>query len=233
MFDITPGTKDEILRKIIREVKNGKVIITATPNLEMWALARKDKEFLRVLQKADIRICDGAGLKLIFNFFHQSNVSRYTGWELSMDLLDKAKEFDWKVLLIGGKQGIAKKVAKKLQISNRKLQIKGMLGYAKVISATKEDHQRVITEIKKFRPQVLLAAFGHGKQEKWMLRMKKEFDWGIAMVGVGGVLDQIVDSSLRPPKILEKIGFAWLYRLARQPWRVGRLTKIIFCVDRS
>jgi N-acetylglucosaminyldiphosphoundecaprenol N-acetyl-beta-D-mannosaminyltransferase len=97
------------------------------------------------------------------------------------------------------------------------------------IKATEEEHQEVIEKINRFKPQVLLVAFGHGKQERWMRMAKSRLKGrGLVIVGVGGVLDQIVDSRLRPPKMIEKIGLGWLYRVVRQPWRLKRLVRVVF-----
>jgi len=237
LFQITSGSKEEILEKIVSGVEKGKVMTVATPNLEMWALARKDEEFLQALREADIRVCDGRGLQLltqlniklfqiISNCFKYFEFECYTGWELSMDLIREAKSRDWRVMLLGGGFGVAKQAAGVITSGSW---IQGMRGYEDVVNVTEQEHQEVIEKIKRFKPQVLLVAFGHGKQEKWMRMAKGKLNGrGLVMVGVGGVLDQIVDSSLRPPKMIEKIGLGWLYRVVRQPWRLKRLVKVVF-----
>jgi len=223
-FQFTSGTKKEILDRIVTGVEKGRVMTVATPNLEMWALARKNQEFLQALQAADIKICDGVGLQILNPKF-----KRYTGWQLSMDLIREGKNRGWKVMLIGGKEKVAEKAAVVVSNNYELELIKGIGGYKDVAEATEQEHQKVIGEINKFRPEVLLVAFGHGKQEEWMRMMKSKLKGGgLVMVGIGGVLDQMIDSSLRPPTVIEKIGLGWLYRVVRQPWRLKRLIKVVF-----
>lgn len=132
-------------------------------------------------------------------------------------------------MLVGGKEGVAEKAAVVVSNNYELELIKGIRGYKDVAEATEQEHQKVIGEINKFRPEVLLVAFGHGKQEEWMRMMKSKLKGrGLVMVGIGGVLDQMIDSSLRPPTVIEKIGLGWLYRVVRQPWRLKRLIKVAF-----
>ena len=202
-FQFTLGTKEQVLERIVSGVEKGRVMTVATPNLEMWALARKDEEFLQALREADIRVCDGAGLWILL----RRGVTRYTGWELSMDLIREAKNRDWRVMLIGGKEGVAEKAAAVISDNYDLGLVRGIMGYKDVVGAIEEEHQKVVERINKFKPQVLLVAFGHGKQERWMRMAKSKLKGrGLVIVGVGGVLDQVVDSSLRSPRVIEKIG---------------------------
>lgn len=73
---------------------------------------------------------------------------------------------------------------------------------------------------------ILFVAYGAPKQELWMMENKDRLDIRV-MMGVGGAFDQIVDSSLRPPIVVHQLGFGWLYRLIRQPWRIKRQLVLI------
>jgi UDP-N-acetyl-D-mannosaminuronic acid transferase (WecB/TagA/CpsF family) len=121
-FQFTSGTKEEILEKIVNGVEKGRVMTVVTPNLEMWALAKKDEEFLQALREADIRVCDGMGLWLLSG----REGERYTGWELSMDLIREAKSKGWRVMLLGGGFGVARQAASVIASGSW---IKGVVGY--------------------------------------------------------------------------------------------------------
>ena len=52
-------------------------------------------------------------------------------------------------------------------------------------------------------------------------------------MGVGGTLDVISGKAKRAPDIFIKLGLEWLYRLLKQPARIGRmmaLPKFLFTV---
>jgi len=55
-------------------------------------------------------------------------------------------------------------------------------------------------------------------------------------IGVGGAFDYISGKVPRAPRLVQKLGFEWLFRLIRQPWRIKRqlaLLEFIFLVLRE
>ncbi|MBI4089219.1 MAG: WecB/TagA/CpsF family glycosyltransferase [Candidatus Levybacteria bacterium] len=79
---------------------------------------------------------------------------------------------------------------------------------------------------------ILFVAFGAPKQEIWISENLDKIPVKIA-VGVGGAFDYISGKMGRAPTWVQNIGFEWLYRLIRQPWRIKRqfsLLEFIFLV---
>ena len=46
------------------------------------------------------------------------------------------------------------------------------------------------------------------------------------MAGLGGSLDVFAGTVKRAPKIFQKLGLEWLYRLVKEPSRLGRMMKL-------
>ena len=46
------------------------------------------------------------------------------------------------------------------------------------------------------------------------------------MAGLGGSLDVFAGTAKRAPKIFIKLGLEWLYRLIKEPKRIGRMMKL-------
>jgi len=44
-------------------------------------------------------------------------------------------------------------------------------------------------------------------------------------MGVGGAFDYLSGASQKPPELIRSFGLEWLYRIVREPWRVGRQAK--------
>ena len=234
-----------------RSTRSRAKIIT-TPNPEMIVAAQKDPEFLEALQSADLAIADGWGvvaavrlLSKIPNteyripngkrngdssyseFSIQNSVfQRISGLSLMEDLIMLAAQEGWRVMLLGGKPGIAEKAAGILKATSEKLRIVGLAGPRDIQGTKKEDMNQLMISINKHKPDLLFVAFGHGKQEKWMAKYRERLDVGV-MMGVGGSLDQIVDPTLRPPGIIDSIGLGWLYRLVREPRRWRRQLALV------
>ena len=52
------------------------------------------------------------------------------------------------------------------------------------------------------------------------------------MVGLGGSLDVFAGTVQRAPETWQKLGLEWLYRLLREPQRIGRMARLpLFLVE--
>lgn len=178
-------------------LKQPKKRYIVTPNPEMVMLAQEDAQFKKILNQADLSICDGSGLRLA-----DRSLIRVSGRELMLALIRRGH----KTVLVGGKPGIAQKAAEKL----------GVVGIS----------EPDVAAINRFKPDLLFVALGHGRQEKWIAKNLPRLKVKVAM-GVGGALDQIVKPWLRAPACLQSLGLEWFYRLLVQPWRIKRQWQLL------
>ena len=89
--------------------KNCKKYIV-TPNPEFIMAAQKDEEFKKVLNKSDLAIPDGAGLKLASDI-----VCTIPGVDFLEELCKESSEKGFTVGFLGGQNGVAKEAAECLQ----------------------------------------------------------------------------------------------------------------------
>lgn len=85
----------------------------------------------------------------------------------------------------------------------------------------------LIKTIKKKKITVLFVALGHPKQEYFINSVKREalrvkISEPLVMMAVGGTFDYISGRMLRAPLFLRNMGLEWLFRLVREPQRLGR-----------
>ena len=194
-------TMDEALERI-----KGFVVL---PYSEFIVRAQKDEEFRNILNSADFCLCEGKGLWLMTRFLKKPIKEPISGVDLIHNLRGK-------IFLLGGKEGVAKKVKEKLD--------------AKVVG-TEHGHQdlkKVIKKINKAKPEILLVGLGSPKQEKWIYENLAKMPSLRLAIGVGGAFDFISGRVKRAPKFLQKIGLEWLWRLILQPWRIKRVFEGVF-----
>lgn len=217
---ISVTSKQGVLAEITRWVEKKSLIprVVVTPNPEIIVAAQKNPALLRALQQADASIADGWGVVAALRLLN-SKVQRIAGIELMESLVEKAVHEGWKVMLVGGKPGIAVAAAEKLRVF-------GLQGPEDIFCCSQEEMNKLIISINRFKPDLLFVAFGPGRQEVWMEKWRQRLSVGV-MMGVGGAFDQIVDPTLRPPDYIDSIGLGWLYRLVRQPGRWRRQLKLI------
>ena len=192
------------------------VIVTA--NAEMVMQATEDEELYNILAQADLVLADGIGV--VWAARHQGSClpERVAGADLVNRLLAMAAAQGYKVFFLGAAPGVAEQAAQKVRSQYKNIEICGTRdGYF-----TPETEPSVITAITEASPDILLAGLGVPRQEKWLWKHKDILRVPVC-IGVGGVLDVLAGVTRRAPIWMQKSGLEWLYRLVKQPWRIGRM----------
>lgn len=208
-------SKEQILEKIGHFLKSNKLHQIITVNPEFILATQKDEEFKKVLNDADLSVPDGVGLKFAAIIKGQKIGERITGVDLTWELAKIASDNDYSIFLLGAKEGVAQKAADKMKQKYPKLKIAGCYSGS-------PDEKGIIDKINDANADILLVAFGAPKQDKFIYNNKNNLNVKIAM-GVGGTFDYIAGIIPRAPKWMRSLGLEWLYRLIRQPSRIGRI----------
>lgn len=229
---ITITPKNELLNFISHKLKNTNIIIF-TPNPEFIVEANKDPKFNEILQKANILIPDGIGIRLAIKLLHNLNINRITGREFLLDLFSAANSQKLKIFIIGTNDQVISKTIKKMHTQYPQIKIladKGPIYTKQAIPKTQKDkiyHQRLLDQIKTFRPDYIFVALGAPKQEYWINTYLNNINFKLAM-GIGGSLDYFSGSKAVSPNFISTIGLEWLWRLAHEPKRFFRIINAVF-----
>jgi len=212
----------EVLDKI-REFlasKNQHYLVTVNPEFIM--AARHDDEFRNILNKADLSVADGMGIKFAAKRFGQKLEQRITGVDLMWEIIKIAEQENKSVFLLGAKKGVAERTAYRIIEKCPNIKIVGAESGYRSWHRKLKDH-KLVDIINYRQPDILLVAFGQVKQEKWVYYNLPKMPSVKLAMGVGGSFDYISGKVKRAPKWLRSLGLEWLYRLIRQPWRLPRI----------
>lgn len=197
-----------------------------TPNSEIVVKANENDELMDIIENADMVVPDGIGLVIASKIIKNPLKERVTGIDLMLNLISFASENNKTVYLLGGKPSVADKAKHKLLEKYPNLNIVGTHdGYFKGMhngNFNSEEEKEVVNEISDLRPDFLFVALGAPAQENFINKYKKNLNANILM-GVGGSFDVISGEVKRAPKIWQKLGLEWLYRVVKEPWRIKRL----------
>ena len=191
-------------------------IVTLNPEFIM--AAQKDRVFKKILNQVDLAIPDGFGLMLAASYLGKSLKERITGVDLTWAICKLAEDRGYSVFFLGGSKGVAKETARRIQKIHNRLKIAG-------VYSGKPDDTETVSKIEQAKPDILLVAFGAPKQDKFiydLIHSKDTFHPSFSM-GVGGTFDYIAGRVSRAPKWMRTFGLEWLYRLIKQPNRLGRI----------
>ena len=190
-----------------------------TPNAEIVYEAMHDEAFCALLNNAALVLPDGAGTVLGAKLLGTPLKEKVAGIDFAANLLGVLAASGKTLYLLGSKPGIGEKAAEKMLEMHPKLQICGVAdGYFK-------DEGPVVEKINAVRPDVLFVCLGAPKQEKFMHGHQAELDVRL-MIGLGGSLDGFAGTVRRAPKWMIRLQLEWLYRLIKEPRRIGRMMRL-------
>jgi len=206
------------LDRIDQMVQSGGQHLVATVNPEFIMRARRDSDFARVLESADLCLPDGTGVVWAARRQGCSMSGPVTGVDLIPPLAALCATRGYRLFLLGAGPGVAAELATRLRAGHQHLEVAAHPG-----SPDPSSDEETVNLIRAHRTQVLLVAFGAPKQELWIDRLKDRL--GVAVgIGVGGAYDYLTGRVPRAPIWMRRAGLEWLHRLIRQPWRVRRMT---------
>ena len=219
-------TLSQGLEKAESFLRDGKQHYIVTPNPEIVLQAKRDVSYRAILNKADLSIPDGVGLIWASKVLYGKRFlkGRIAGVDFMYEFLRyvggstpalPAGRPHIKVLLLGGRNGVAKKAA-----GNLKKNFQNVKFYAlEDIDNARKDF--LINEI--YKPDCVFVGLGAPRQEKWIYDNISKYPTVKIAMGVGGSFDFISGRVRRAPIIFRNIGIEWLWRLVMQPWRAGRI----------
>ena len=190
-----------------------------TPNAEMAYEALHDEAFRAVLNGAALVLPDGAGVVLGAKILKTPLKQKVAGIEFAQNLLPILEETGKRLFLLGSKPGVAELAAEKMLQKHPKLCVCGTMdGYFK-------DDGEAVARINEARADVVFVCLGAPKQEYFMQKHAPELNVHL-MIGLGGTLDGIAGTVKRAPRWMIRLQLEWLYRLIKQPSRLGRMMRM-------
>ena len=213
-------TMEEALEIGEQLLQNPSASVVVTPNAEIAYDAYKDSSFCSLLNQADLMLPDGAGVVLAAKLRKTPLKGKVAGIDFAAGMLRIFAKNGAPLFLLGSKPGVGEAAAEKMKQMAPGLQICGIAdGYFK-------DEDAVISMINASGAQALYVCLGAPKQEEFMFRHRLELSTVRLMAGLGGSLDSFAGNVKRAPKWMIKLQLEWLYRLIKQPKRIGRMMRL-------
>ena len=216
-FDnLTKGEFADRARLMLKNRQKGYVV---TPNAEIVYEAVQDESFRELLNGAALVLPDGAGVVLGAKILGTPIKEKVAGIEFGETVCSILAEHGGRLYLLGSKPGIAEQAGENLAKKYPGLVICGTAdGYFK-------DEAQVVEAINRAKPDVLFVCLGAPKQEKFI---RTHFDAleATLMLGLGGSLDGYAGVVQRAPKWMIDLSLEWLYRLIKEPKRLGRMMRL-------
>lgn len=190
-----------------------------TPNPEIVETCREDEALRAVVNAADLVLPDGIGVIYGARLLGTPLRGRVPGIEYAQALMERMGEEGRTLFLLGARPGYAEQAAEKLEAACPGLRVVGTNdGYF-------QEDAAVVEKIRRSGAEAVFVCLGSPKQEHWMARYGRDTGAKL-LVGLGGSLDVFSGNVRRAPPVFRRLGLEWLYRLIKEPRRIGRMMRL-------
>ena len=212
-------TMDEAVEIALGFMQERRACYACTPNPEIVMAAKGDAALRAALSGAELVLADGVGITKAAAMLGTPLKSRVPGIDFASNVISRLAELGGSVYLLGAKPLVAEAAAEKLTQTYAGIVIAGTNdGYF-------TDDAPVIEKINAASPDFLMVCLGSPKQELWMSANAGRLSCGL-MAGLGGSLDVLAGNVQRAPETWRRLGLEWLYRVIKEPKRLGRVMKL-------
>lgn len=211
-------TLDATEQRLLQSITSGRKLLLSTPNLNFVALSQRDEAFRQSVLVSDLSVVDGAGVMLLARLMGAGLPERVAGATLFERLLTTAPR-QLRVFLLGGTREAATAAAANIRKRTHDDAVVGHLspgfGDAEPVTSPAD-----LTDLRARHPNLVLVALGARKGQRWILD-----NWdalpSCVVSHLGATLNFVAGTLARAPRILQRAGLEWAWRIKEEPhlWR--------------
>ncbi len=215
-------TTEALYGIIMQAVEGGRREVIGNHNLHSIYLYHRDPRMRSFYAHAQYIFIDGMPLIWVGRLlgYPLRREHRMTSIDWLRPMLPRAVARGWRILLLGGRPGVADRAASILRSEFPGLQIAGIQGYFDARPGT-EGSEAVLTQVIDYRPDILCLGMGMPRQEHWIEDHLDRLPAKV-ILNLGGFMDLITGELPLPPRWLSRLGLEWLARLVSRPRQVWR-----------
>ncbi len=212
-------TMEEAVARAVELARSEGTHYVVTPNPEIVEVCRENPEANRAVNGAALVLPDGIGVIKGAAMLGTPLKERTPGVEFAAALLGRMAEEGLSLYLLGSKPGVPELAKEKLEERFPGLRVTGTHdGYFK-------EEGPVVEDIRRSGADVVFVCLGAPKQELWMAKNGAATGAHL-LCGLGGSINVFAGTAERAPKFWCDHNIEWLYRLLKEPRRIGRMMKL-------
>ena len=216
---LAPLTREQAVDRVEGLIGDRRPSYFITANVHYAMLTAEVPELAGINRDAAFILADGAPLVVASRRTANPVPERVAGSDLIYDLAERAAARGWGVYLLGGQPGIAEEAARRLIDRYPGLRIVGTACPDPAdLLAPRVD--ALIDRVRAAKPDLLFVALGQPKGEFWLSRHLEALGVPVA-AQVGATLDFVAGRVQRAPKLFQRTGMEWAFRIYTDPRRLG------------
>ena len=219
---------------ICKSLNEGRKVNHVAVNAASVELGKNNKDFIRMVNSADLVNADGISMLLASSFLGKPLKERVPATDLMSQVVAHCAKEGIGIYLFGAEEEVVTKVRDKFNgLSTNPIVLGYRNGYF-----SEDQIDEIVKDIGDSNAKLLLIGLPSPMKEEFAYHnFDKMGNLRVAM-GVGGAFDVIASKVNRAPKWVQNIGFEWFYRLMQEPKRLWKRylvgnTKFIFWMIRE
>lgn len=186
-------------------------VFVVFPNVFVLTECRRNAEYRKVINSADISFADGVPLVWASYLLGQYTGGRVSGADMFLLMNMVAEKEGYSCYYLGGGPGGSEKVVANFKRQYPRLKVAGNFSPPLGEISQRMTHE-IIAKINSVRPNILWVGLGSPRQERWIHANFGSLDVNVA-IGVGAAFDYVAGKKRRAPKWMQKSGLEWSYRI--------------------
>ncbi|MGL5794171.1 MAG: WecB/TagA/CpsF family glycosyltransferase [Waterburya sp.] len=209
------------MQELLEKLATGGVVFT--PNVDHLVKLQKDREFYRVYQEADYRVCDSQLIMFASQFLGQPISEKVSGSDLFPAFYRYyGNDESVKIFLLGGLVGVADQARHNINSTVGRTMVVDCYSPPLGFENDPRECRKIIDIINNSGATVLAVGLGAPKQEKWICQHKLRLTNIKTFLAIGATIDFEAGSLKRAPAWMSSAGLEWLYRLVSEPARLWK-----------
>lgn len=211
---------DEARQLVLYAARTCTRLVFATPNADFLAESGADPAFRQALLDCDMSLVDGTPVFWLGRAIGVPLPMRVTGSSLLEGLVSHPGDPAIRMFFFGGDRDASMRAADALRSTPAGAVAAGWLdpGFVSIEEMSTPD---VLDRINAARPDFLVVALGAKKGHEWIARNAGELDVPV-ISHLGAAIGFIAGTKRRAPRLLQRTGFEWLWRMVTEPRLVRR-----------
>jgi len=205
---------DELVQNILNY--SGSLQTVVTPNVDHVIRVNDSPELLPLYREAEISVNDSRILNKVSRLAGKNLGTVIPGSDLTNNLIEKLKDSDRAITVIGCRD-------ESMAIIKEKYQLKNINHYNPPMGFINDEKEvaKCVDLLVKNSPSIAFLAVGSPRQEILAGKAKKAGAKGSALC-IGASLMFLAGEEKRAPKIFQKLSLEWLFRLLQSPRRLAK-----------
>lgn len=213
-------THEEAAARIVAGAAAGRGGWVVTPNVDVLRQLRRDRDFARLAEQADLSLADGMPLVWASRIQGTPLRGRVACSELIFPLTRAAAAAGVSMFLLGDTEDTARAAAARLSQHAPGLTIAGMYSPPLGFEHDPDELDRIVAALEASRPGIVVCALGTPKQERLIAELRPRFPatW---FLGAGATLAMVSGRTPPAPAWMRRAGMEWVHRLRLEPRRLS------------